>query len=150
MAITAAITLSSATANNGQQVQATCTVTNSGSSAVNVTGAQPVVTPHSANQQSVGVLVGQPNLGPGQTIAVAASGTLAFTFPVTPETPQVGNYVSNPFPSTGQGGAAITPLPPLAMPQSLVFDIGCQVRTSDGSLTTATTTTLTVSAAPTY
>jgi hypothetical protein len=131
MAITAAITLSSSTIKGNQSTVATCTVTNSGTSAVNVTGMQPFATPHGASPavQSVTALIGMPPLGPGQTISVpGSSGTLAIPFTVAPNCPQAS--------TTAPGQAA--------QPASWSFDIGATVYTSDGSVTAATTAQLTV------
>lgn len=153
MAISAAIVLtpSSLSSTAGVQSSAALTVTNSGTSAVNVTGVVPFAEPHGGTTGSVSVLVGQPNIGPGMPTSVpGSSGTLVITFPVVANAPQVANYKNNPFPSAGQGGAAITPLPPIAMPQSQSYDIGATVYTSDGSVTAATTAQLTVTAGPQY
>ncbi len=133
MAITAAMTVSSATAANGTGVTATCTVTNSGTDAVTVTGIQPSVTPHSATTQSVAALVGLPPLGPGATVSVAGSnGTRAFGWGVSAFAPQAqtSGVTGNP-----------------ANPAQYVYDLGATVFTSDGSITVASTTTLTVTAA---
>lgn len=149
MAITAAIVMSSATVNTYQKSTATLTVTNSGGSAISVTGIAPWVSrTTAATQVGVPVAVGQPFIGPGSTLSVSASGTLNFTWDVVPMAPQVANYTSNPFPSAGVGGVAITPLPPEAMAQQLVYDVGATVYTADGSVTNATTATLTVNAGP--
>lgn len=146
MAITAAMTVSSATCNTQQKVACTCTVTNSGASAVNVTSLVPTYVISGTTQVPGGANLGQPNIGPGMTVAVAASGTLALNFDFVPMAPQVGTYSTNPFPSSGVGGVAITPLPPEALPQSLVYAVGALVTTSDGSSASASTTTITVSA----
>lgn len=126
MAITAAITISDATTVPGQVVTATCTVTNSGSSSVNVVGIKAKAMPTSGTVTTVAVAVGEPPIGPGATVAVAGSnGTLALPFGV------VGHA-----PTSGFG---------LSMPSSYVYDIGATVYTSDGAITEASTTTLTVS-----
>lgn len=150
MAITAAIVMSSSTVNTYQKSTATLTVTNSGGSAISVTGIAPWVSRTTApTQVGVPVNVGQPFIGPGSTLSVAgSSGTLNFTWDVLPMAPQVANYTTNPFPSAGVGGNAITPLPPEAMAQQLVYDVGATVYTADGSVTNATTATLTVNAGP--
>lgn len=124
MAITAAITLSSATCAAEQKVTATCTVSNSGGAAVNVTAINPLLTPTGATQRSVSAAIGVPPIGGAFTVSVAASGSTAFNFDVVPHAP-----------SSGYGNAE---------PASLVYDVGAVVYTSDGSLTNATTTTLTV------
>lgn len=134
MAITAAMTLSSATASPGQAVHATCTVTNSGGSSVNVTGIQPILVPTTLTMQSVSGALGMPPIGPGMTVAVAgSSGTLALGWDVIAHAPTPG-HVTTPNP---------------ANPTSYVYDVGATVYTSDGSITAATTTTLTVTA-PTH
>lgn len=149
MAITAAIALSSSTVNTYQKTTATCTVTNTGGTAVSVTGIQPWAARTGANATSVAVQLGQPFTGPGATLSVAgSSGTLAMTWDAIPMAPQVANYTTNPFPSAGVGGNAITPLPPIAEPQQQLYDLGATVYTSDGSVTNATVATLTVNAGP--
>lgn len=126
MSISAAITLSSATAKSEQPVTATCTVTNTGSVAVNVTAIVPSITPHSATYQSVAANAGMPGVGGAFATSVpGSSGTLAITFPVVAHAP--GSTYQN------------------AEPSSFVYDVGATVYTSDGSATAATTTTLTVS-----
>lgn len=126
MAITAAITLSSATAKAEQAVAATCTVTNSGGAAVNVLNIVPKAPINGTTQQATSVALGLPPLGPGVTTSVAgSSGTLAVTFPVMGHAPTTNN--TNP-----------------ATPASLVYSIGATVYTSDGAITDATPATLTV------
>jgi hypothetical protein len=145
MAITAAITLGSATCKALQKIAVTCTVTNGNASTVNVTSVQPQITLSGVVENPGAYSVGQPNLGPGMTTSVAASGTLGVNFDITPMTPQCPTYGTNPFPSAGVGGVAITPLQPNSQPHSQIYTIGAIVTTSDGSVTSATTTTLTVS-----
>lgn len=124
MAITASIALSSATCTSGQQVTATCTVSNSGGAAVNVISLAPLVTPNGQTPQSVAVAVGVPPIGGAFSQSVAASGTLAISFSVVPHAP-----------TTSYG---------LAEPASYVYAVGALVTTSDGALTSASTSTLTV------
>lgn len=125
MAITATIALSSSSIVAEQKTVATCTVTNSGGSAVNVTAINPTVTPSGATPQSVSVAVGQPPLLPGMPTSVAASGgTTKFSWDVVPHAP-----------SSGYGSAE---------PASQIYDVGALINTSDGSLTSATTSALTV------
>jgi hypothetical protein len=124
MAITASVAMSSATCKSGQQVIATLTVSNSGGSAVVVTGIEPVVTPNGQTSQAVAVGVGRPAVGGNFSSSVAASGSTAFPFPVCPNAP-----------TTSAG---------LAMPSSLVYSIGATVLTSDGAITAATPATVTV------
>jgi hypothetical protein len=125
MAITASIALSSATCDAQQSVGVVLTVANDGGSSVNVVGLQPYASPTGTNLQSVAVALGQPPIGPGMTVSVAAAGERNFAWPCIPQAPQSGEGWQNPT--------------------SQVYDIGCWVYTSDGSVTKATTTTLTVS-----
>lgn len=127
MAITASIALSSATCAAEQKVTATVTVTNTGASTVLVTGIQPLVTPHSATNGSVAVATGAVPLGGAFPSTVAgSSGTTKFSFDVTPHAPITSYNIG-------------------AEPSSLVYDVGAVVATSDGSLTSPSVTTLTVS-----
>lgn len=146
MAITASIAMSSATIKTLQKSTATITVSNSGGSTVYVTAVEPYATVTSATPTTTAVQLGRPNTGPGMTLSVAASGTLALPFDVVPMAPNVNVYDSNPWPSAGVGGVAITPLQPESNPAQIVYDIGAFVYTSDGSATKATTATLTVNA----
>ena len=126
MAITAAMTLSSATATAEQQVTATCTVTNTGANAVSVTAIVPTAPPTGVTNGSTAMALGNPPIGPGLAVSVpGSSGTLALSWGVIAHAP-----------SSGYG---------LAEPASQIYDIGALVYTSDGSVTSATTTTLTVS-----
>lgn len=133
MAITAAITLDDATTVPGQRSNATCTVTNSGGSAVNVVAIVPKATPNGGTSTAVSVACGAVMILPGINTSVAGSnGTRALPFAVTAFAPQPGSSSSNPNP---------------ANPNSFVYDIGATVYTDDGAITAATTTTLTVTAA---
>lgn len=125
MAITAAIALSAATCTAEQPIGVVCTVTNGNASSVDVMSVTPTMTPASATKQSVSSAQGLSPVGPGMTVAVAASGTLALAWTVVPHAPAAG------------GG--------LANPASHVYDVGALVYTSDGSITAATIATLTVS-----
>lgn len=125
MAITATVALSSATAKAEQSVAATVTVSNSGSATVYVLDIIPIAPINGTTQIATAVALGKPPLGPGVTTAVTASGTLAVTFPVLAHAPTTN-----------------TPNP--AVPSSLVYSIGATVYTSDGAITVATPTTLTV------
>lgn len=130
MAITAAMTLSSATSKAEQPVTATCTVTNTGSVAVNVLAIVPTAPIHSGTAGNTAVSLGMPPIGGAFATSVpGSSGTLAISWPVVAHAPGAT--------STGSS------LP--AEPASLVYDIGATVYTSDGAVTAATTTTLTVS-----
>src|SRR5258706_349756 len=109
MAITAAITLGSATGTAPAATTATCTVTNNNSTDANVTGIFPKITPTGLTPQSVAAQAGNVNLGPSQTVRVAASGgTLALSFPI---------IAFAPFPSS----TSAAPSP--ANPASFVYDI---------------------------
>lgn len=125
MAITASVALSSATATAGQKVSVALTVSNSGGSAVSVTGIKPMMSPQNSTLESTAGAQGMAPLGPGMTVSVAASGSTVFAYDIVPFSP-----------TSGYG---------LAMPASQVFDIGATVYTSDGAVTDATSTTLTAS-----
>lgn len=130
MAVTAAMTVSSATAKHGQKVTCTCTVTNSGTPSLNVTAITPVVCPTGALDRHVAGAVGRPPLLPNQPVDVpGSSGTRAFSWDVILHAP-TATRTDDP-----------------AQPSSLVYDVGATVTTSDGSITTATTTTITVTPA---
>lgn len=126
MAITAAVTLSAATATspNGQVI-ATVTVSNSGGAAVNVTGITPAITPSGIVGAPACIDAGVVPLGPQQTVSVAASGSTTFPFKVVALGPQSGAGNANPT--------------------TQVFTIGATVYTDDGAVTQATTASLTVS-----
>lgn len=124
MAITATIAVSSATAKNEQRVGVACTVSNSGSSAVNVTAIVPKMVVNGTTPQTCSVALGAPNTGPGMTVSVAASGSTIFYWDVLAHAPQ-----------SGYG---------LAEAASVVYSVGATIYTSDGSITAATATTVTV------
>ncbi len=124
MAITASVALSSATSKPGQRVAVALTVSNSGGSAVSVTSIQPMMSPASSTKETTSVAQGMPPLGPGMTVSVAASGSTVFAYDILAHTP-----------TSGYG---------LAMPAEQVYDVGATIYTSDGSITDATSTTLTV------
>lgn len=126
MAITALITLSTPTCVAEQAVAVACTVSNSGGSAVNVLSIIPTAPINGTTQESTSIAKGAPNLGPGMTVSVAASGSTAFNFNVVPHEP-TGDPTSNP-----------------AEASQLIYSIGATVYTSDGAITVATPTTLTV------
>lgn len=146
MAITAAMTVGSATAKALAKTSITCTVTNSGTPAVNVTSIVPTVTVSGKTSQQVPFLLGKPPTGPGMATSVpGSSGTLAFTWDGVGLSPNAATYTTNPFPSSGPGmPSGASPLPPVAEPTSVAYAVGAIVYTSDGSVTTATTTTITV------
>ncbi len=123
MAITASVALSSATATIGQRVSVALTVSNSGGSAVTVTGIRPMMSPQNSTLETTSVAQGTVPLGPGMTVSVAGSGSTVFAYDVIPFTP-----------TSGYG---------LAMPATQVYDVGATVYTSDGAVTDATSATLT-------
>lgn len=125
MAITATVALSSATAKSGQPVTATVTVSNSGGASVNVLNVTPTAPINGLTPRTTSVALGAVPLGPGTTVAVAASGTLDLSWQVRAHAPTTDT--DNP-----------------AVPSSLVYSIGATIYTSDGSITVATPTTLTV------
>ena len=129
MAITAAITLSTATmtAPNGV-TNATCTVSNSGGTAVNVVGLKPLVNVTGALTRSVAAAHGSGAVGPGVTVAVPAGGTLTFPFSVICYAPQNGTLAS-PGPNA----------------TSQAYDVGANVICQDGSIVDASVATVTVS-----
>lgn len=123
MAMTATISCSPSTVQIGQKITATITVSNSGSSAVTVTGIQlyanytgDSLAPHTS------VSYGQPNLSAGATTSVAASGSQVFPVDLTFFAPSTGLL------SAGSG----------------TFDVGAQIQSSDGSYFHPTATTVTV------
>lgn len=117
--MTATIALSSATCKINQQVMATLTISNSGGSAVSVTGIQPnVLFTGALSSDPAACALGAPAFSPGFSVSVPASGSLKFTFGVVP------------FISTGSG----------------TFSIGAICNSSDGSVFSPTATTLTAAA----
>lgn len=118
MAITAAITLTPATALINQDVRCTLTITNSTSSIATVSYVNPtsIFTGASVPMPSA-VGSGVVNLGPGATTTIAASGTLVLGFD------QV--YFA---PSTGPLGAGFG-----------TYSIGAIIGFSDGTSISATT-----------
>lgn len=146
MAITAAITMGSATSKALQKTAASLVITNTGASAVSVTNVVPYVTVSGLTPRQTDVNLGLPPIGPGMPVSVpGSSGTLTMSFDVVPLEPHIPTYGTNPFPSSGPGmPSGVTPLPPIAEPQSIVYAVGATVYTSDGSVTTATTGSLTV------
>lgn len=124
MAITASIALSVASCLAEQQVSVTVTVSNSGAAAVAVTAIQPTLTPNGATVQSVAAAIGSPPLGGAFNVVVPASGTLAINWPIVAHAP-----------TSGFGNA---------MPSPFVYSVGATIYTSDGAITVATPTTLSV------
>jgi hypothetical protein len=125
MAITATVALSDATVTAEMATTATVTVSNSGAASVNVLSVTPTAPIDGLTARTTAVALGAVPLGPGSTVAVAASGTLDLSFPVVAHAPTTDT--SNP-----------------ATPSSLVYSIGATIYTSDGAITVATPTTLTV------
>lgn len=131
MAITAAVTVNPSTVQERIPVTVTVTVTNTGATAVTVTNVQmsAVKTGDVAHQTFPGNF-GAPAIGTGLNVTVAgSSGTLAIPVGFVA-------FVGTTGP-IGGGSGTVT--------------LGALVTTSDGSVTTASTTTLTVnSLASTY
>lgn len=127
MAITAAIALSNASPKSETKVTATCTITNSASTAVNVTSMKPHAAPTGGTRGDTSCALGVPPIGGAFPVSVpGSSGTLAIAFDVV---------VHSPISSYGVG----------AEPSSLAYDIGATIYTSDGSITEATVATVTAS-----
>lgn len=124
MAVTASIALASATLTAEQRTTATLTVSNSGGSAVLVTGISPTYTPSGSTSQAVSVALGVVPFGGPFPQSVGAAGTQNFPFDVVPHAP-----------ASGYG---------LAEPASQTYSVGAIVLTNDGSVTVATPATLTV------
>lgn len=130
MAVTGVITLSTSSTAPGQVFPVVLTLTNGGVTSVNVTSIVPTTTPHSGTAQSVATSNGAPLLTPSTTVAIAgSSGTLAI------------GWSDVAYAPTGGGS--------LFSPATQQYDIGALIYISDGSIVTATTATLTVTA-PTY
>ncbi len=127
MAITAVITITDSSLSPEQRATATCTITNSGSTSVNVLSVVPYAVPVNGSMRTTAMALGMPPLGPGMTVAVAgSSGTLAVPFDVIAHAPQPGGGLGNPA--------------------TLRLDIGATVSTSDGSVVAATVQTVDVAA----
>lgn len=127
MAITAAITLTPSSVTYPASFEAKCTITNTGSSDVTVTGCHPSVTANGLG--SAAMNLGKPAIMPGQNVTVpGSSGTLDlfwFCRALSPGGPSDG------FPAT---------------PASQAYVLGAVVYTSDGSVTNASTASITVTA----
>lgn len=122
MAVTAAITLSSATCLTGQPVAVTCTLTNGGSSDATLVGIQPSKSPSTGPIQ----LGGAPRGGSFPMSIAASGGTLKVSWTAVPEAPASSNG--------------------LASPATFAYSLGAYFQASDGSYGAATPSTLTVSA----
>lgn len=127
MAMTATIALGSATLLVDKKTKATLTISNSGSSVVNVTGVSPyAVYTGAASNDTPPVTLGAVPTGPGSTVAVPASGSITMSFDVIPFEP-----------STGPIGAG-----------SGTYGIGARITSSDGSNFIPTVATLTCNPLP--
>ncbi len=124
MAITAAIALSSATCKVGQSVTAILTVTNGNAEDVTVVECTPLVFP-TGKLTPVPELAGLPPIQAGQNVTVPAGSTLKIRWGVTPLAP-----IQRAF---GADSA------------SQVYDVGAELKTSDGTVLVVTTTPLTAS-----
>lgn len=113
MAMTASLAISPSTVIINQPIACSLTISNSGGSAVNVLSVVPTAIVHGSSPPDAveSCALGVVNLGPGQVVAVPASGSLTFGFGVV--------FFG---PSTGPIGAG-----------SGTFDIGANVSSSDGS-----------------
>ena len=120
MAISAAVTLSKSSASVNMPVVATVTITNSGGAAVTVTSIQPIVQTTNFANDGLPAAIGVIAQGPGINLAVpGSSGTLALGYSLVGFAPA---------------------------PASGTYTVGALVYTSDGSVTSASTASLTVTA----
>jgi hypothetical protein len=127
MAMTASITVSPSTYLINQEVNATLTVSNSGSQAVNVINITPTaIVTGGSPPGAVSCALGVAPLGPGQTVQVSPSSSLAFGY----------SYVFF-APSTGPIGAG-----------DGTYSIGALVSSSDGSNFAPTAAEVTVNPLP--
>lgn len=129
MAITAAITLSDSSVLSEESIVATCTVSNSGGAAVQVTSIDPTAATTGATPQNTSAGLGLPYQDPGATNSVPAGGTCVYRFGVVPHAPA----------RAAPGTTVLT----------RVIDIGAVVRTTDGATTNASTAALTSASAAT-
>lgn len=113
MSMSATISLSPSAVQINQKITATITVSNSGSSSVNVTGIRLYsnYTGGSGAPQTA-VAYGQPNLSAGATVSVAASGSTIFPVDLVFFAPSTGLL------SDGSG----------------TYDVGAQITSDDGSV----------------
>ena len=131
MAITAVITsLTPSTVTAGQPTTVLLTTSNSGGVAVTITGIQPRTYPASslATDGCSCAVLGVPFAGPGANVNVPASGTNAQYYTTIVPVPQGGYWA--------QGGSSET------------WTVDAIVYTSDGSVTLATSASLTVNHYP--
>lgn len=131
MAITASIAVSNASPVSMQKIAATCTVSNSGGADVLVTGCQPLYYGNGSQSTGPSGAIGVPPLGPGMNLTVPAGGTLKLTWDLVAFKPQ-GGYVGNPA----------------EFGQAELYLAGATIYTNDGSVTTASTATVTNSHFP--
>ncbi len=124
MAITAAIALSAASCKVGQSVTALLTVSNGNAEDVTVVECTPLAFP-SGKLTPSSDLLGLPPIQAGQNVSVPAGGDLILRWGVSPLSP-----VARAF---GADSA------------SQIYDIGAELKTSDGTVLVVTTTTLTAS-----
>lgn len=124
MAKTASIALDSATCNVGQSVTAILTVTNGDAEDCTVVECTPLAFP-SGKLTPAPCELGLPPLAPGQNVTVPAGSTLKLRWGVSPLSPVPRAY--------GADSA------------SQVYDIGAELKLSDGSTPAVSTTTLTAS-----
>ncbi len=124
MAITASIALSAAACKVGQSVTALLTVSNGNAEDVTVVECTPLAFP-SGKLTPAPCELGLPPLAPGQNVTVPAGSSLILRWGVSPLAP-----VPRAF---GADSA------------SQVYDIGAELKTSDGSTPTVSTTPLTAS-----
>jgi hypothetical protein len=147
MAITATLSVNPSTVQSPSQlVTVTLTISQNLAGSLNVINVVPYAL-DAAGHGSTAVLLGLPNTGPGQnmTIPTSGGGNLVLTWSASFVAPPQSTYASNPFAQGSYpGGAAITPLIPLAQPSSVVFTLGCTLYTADGTVTIPSTATVTV------
>jgi len=122
MAMSASITILPATGYVNQPLAATLTVSNSGSSAVNVNSIVGTAIASGASYYAAPVAIGDAALGPGETISVPASGSLKFNIPFT-------------FFGTSKTG-------------NQIYNCGANVQTSDGSVFSPTPATALIQPLP--
>lgn len=133
MAMTATIALSpSSTVLTEQKLTASVTVSNSGASAVNITGIQgnAIATGATAATYNSGVSIGTVNTGPNAILSVPAGGTLVKTFDLRFHGPQSGSLTSGSF-SDG-------------------FSVSALCSSDDGSVFSPTAATITVNSAVSF
>jgi hypothetical protein len=131
MAMTATIATNPAdTAVTEQPVTMVLTISNSGSSPIDMVAVVPYVLSTGGVKSVInsGVSIGPINFGPGAVKTVNPSGTLVITFPVTFHAPSSGVLSTT----------------------VLTYDVGATCYSSDGSVFIPTADTITVNYAVTY